>query len=218
MVSPPGMGSLREFQAALSTVEYKKRDLAAMASATRTIQEFKSHLPRSSLTLNPQLFEFASPEDSTLSRSTSLGPALAETHDRFYTHKSRDGLRTQPKNTIHMQTKGTHLSLIICASNCQHFKPETCVLAPKPYEWLSMVQQESRKQIGAPSICTCICIRFRIQTSLASKHFEPRTCIAAWEIDAIEEHILQPCHDSRKVLNTLDFKMKLVTQAWILNF
>jgi len=134
MVSPPGMGSLREFQAALSTVEYKKRDLAAMASATRTIQEFKSHLPRSSLTLNPQLFEFASPEDSTLSRSTSLGPALAETHDRFYTHKSRDGLRTQPKNTIHMQTKGTHLSLIICASNCQHFKPETCVLAPKPYE------------------------------------------------------------------------------------
>ena len=57
-----------ESQADLSPFEYGKRDSAAMAATTRTMKQFKSRLPRISLTLNPQHFEVLTPEDPTLLR------------------------------------------------------------------------------------------------------------------------------------------------------
>jgi len=71
-----------ESQADLSPFEYGKRDLAAMASATRTMKQFKSRTHRSNSNPEPASLHVAK---SAVMRSASLGLASAETRKRLYT-------------------------------------------------------------------------------------------------------------------------------------
>jgi len=83
----PRMGE--ESQADLFVFEHGERDLAAMATATRTMKEFKSRLTRSSSNPELELLESADsspPEKSTLPRSASFDRAYAKTRERWYTH------------------------------------------------------------------------------------------------------------------------------------
>jgi len=84
MRSEPRLGS--EFQDNLSPLENIQKDLAAMASATRTMKQFKSRMHRS--TSNPQPAPLPVAKSARV-RSVSLGLAYAKTRERLYTHPTQ---------------------------------------------------------------------------------------------------------------------------------